>query len=123
MLIDARKVREIADYDIQEEIIEPTASLKIEEGKSFLPAIKKISWEPVAIGCLIKICFVGFTHIALKGKPVSEWHGLEGHLKGTAELTASLRRSSVAPIGDGLRGCGMIWGSIRRISRKCFLPL
>ena len=42
MLIDARKIREIADYDIQEEIIEPTASLKIEEGKSFLSAIKKI---------------------------------------------------------------------------------
>lgn len=41
MLIDARKVREIADYDIQEEIIEPTASLKIEEGKTFLPAIRK----------------------------------------------------------------------------------
>ncbi|MEW6601543.1 MAG: HEPN domain-containing protein [Nitrospirota bacterium] len=42
MLIDARKIREIADYDIQEEIIDPTASLKIEEGKSFLAAIKKI---------------------------------------------------------------------------------
>jgi len=42
MLIDARKIREIADYDIQEEIVEPTASLKIEEGKSFLSAIRKI---------------------------------------------------------------------------------
>ncbi len=40
MLIDARKIREIADYDIQEEIVEPTASLKIEDGKSFLTAIK-----------------------------------------------------------------------------------
>lgn len=28
MLIDARKIREIADYDIQEEIVEPVASLK-----------------------------------------------------------------------------------------------
>ena len=40
MLIDARKIREIADYDIQEEIVEPTASLKIEEGKAFLSVIK-----------------------------------------------------------------------------------
>lgn len=42
MLIDARKVREIADYDIEEEIVEPVASLKIEEGKAFLLAIKSI---------------------------------------------------------------------------------
>lgn len=40
MLIDARKVREIADYDIQEEIVEPVATLKIEEGNAFLEAIK-----------------------------------------------------------------------------------
>jgi len=40
MLIDARKIREIADYDIQEEIIEPVATLKVEEGKAFLAAIK-----------------------------------------------------------------------------------
>lgn len=40
MLIDARKIREIADYDIQEEIDEPVATLKIEEGKAFLSAIK-----------------------------------------------------------------------------------
>ncbi|HAX97894.1 MAG TPA: DNA-binding protein [Candidatus Atribacteria bacterium] len=31
MLIDARKIREISDYDIDEEIVEPVASLKIEE--------------------------------------------------------------------------------------------
>ena len=42
MLIDARKIREIADYDIQEEIVEPVASLKVEEGKAFLSAIKGI---------------------------------------------------------------------------------
>ena len=42
MLIDARKIGEIADYDIQEEIVEPTASLKIEEGKAFLSAIKHL---------------------------------------------------------------------------------
>jgi uncharacterized protein (UPF0332 family) len=37
----ARKIREIADYDIEEEIVEPEASLKIEEGKEFLEEIKK----------------------------------------------------------------------------------
>lgn len=42
MLMDARKIREIADYDIDEEIVEPVASLKIEEGKAFLSAIKNI---------------------------------------------------------------------------------
>ena len=41
MLIDARKIREIADYDTREEIIEPVATLKIEDGKSFLETIKK----------------------------------------------------------------------------------
>lgn len=40
MLINAREIREIADYDIEEEIVEPVASLKIEEGKAFLAAIK-----------------------------------------------------------------------------------
>ena len=40
MLIDARKVREMADYDIQEDIVEPVASLKVEEGRTFLSAIK-----------------------------------------------------------------------------------
>jgi uncharacterized protein (UPF0332 family) len=42
MLIGARKIREIADYDIQEEIVEPAASLKIEEGEAFLSAIKNL---------------------------------------------------------------------------------
>jgi uncharacterized protein (UPF0332 family) len=42
MLIDARKIREIADYDIQEEIVESVASLKVEEGKEFLSVIKKL---------------------------------------------------------------------------------
>lgn len=40
MLIDARKIREIADYDIHEEIVEPAAALKIEEGRAFLAQIK-----------------------------------------------------------------------------------
>jgi hypothetical protein len=28
-------------------------------------------------------------HIAVQGKPVSQWHRLEEHLKGTAELAKS----------------------------------
>ena len=40
MLINARKIREIADYDIQEEIAEIDASLKLEEGKVFLKIIR-----------------------------------------------------------------------------------
>jgi len=40
MLMSARKIREIADYDIDEEIIEPVASLKIDEGRAFLSVIK-----------------------------------------------------------------------------------
>ena len=42
MLMDARKIREIADYDIQEEIVEQISSIKIEDGKSFVNIIKKI---------------------------------------------------------------------------------
>lgn len=41
-MINARKVREIADYDIDEEVIEPDATLKVEEGKEFVAAIKQI---------------------------------------------------------------------------------
>ncbi|MBM4339846.1 MAG: HEPN domain-containing protein [Deltaproteobacteria bacterium] len=40
MLINARKVREIVDYDIQEEIIEPTEILKSEDGKEFVAVMK-----------------------------------------------------------------------------------
>ena len=40
MFIDARKDREVADYDIQKEIVEPAATLKIAEGKDFLKAVK-----------------------------------------------------------------------------------
>jgi uncharacterized protein (UPF0332 family) len=40
MLINARKIRETADYDIYEEIAEPVVSLKVEEGKLFLACIK-----------------------------------------------------------------------------------
>ena len=41
MLIKARKLREIADYDIYEEIIEPVSTLTIDEGKLFISEIKK----------------------------------------------------------------------------------
>ena len=41
MLMNARKIREVADYDIDEEIIEPVASLRIEEGRAFLAAVKQ----------------------------------------------------------------------------------
>jgi uncharacterized protein (UPF0332 family) len=40
MLINARKVRESIDYDIQEETIEPMAILKLEDGKEFVAVIK-----------------------------------------------------------------------------------
>lgn len=42
MLMSARKVREIADYDIDEEIIEPVASLRLVEGRAFLTAIREL---------------------------------------------------------------------------------
>jgi len=42
MFINARKIREIADYDIQEEIVEPVANLKLEEGREFISVIKKM---------------------------------------------------------------------------------
>ena len=45
MLIDARKIREIADYDIDEEIVEPVATLKIEEGNAFVTAIKELIYK------------------------------------------------------------------------------
>jgi uncharacterized protein (UPF0332 family) len=40
MLMNARKIRELADYDIDEGIVEPAASLKIDEGRAFLSVIK-----------------------------------------------------------------------------------
>ena len=40
MLMNAREIREIADYDIEEEIVEPVASLRVEEGRTFLAVIK-----------------------------------------------------------------------------------
>jgi len=42
IFINGRKIREIADYDIQEEIIEPVANLKLEEGKEFISVVKKM---------------------------------------------------------------------------------
>ena len=42
MFINARKVREIADYDIDEEVVEPDATLKLEEGREFVAAVKRL---------------------------------------------------------------------------------
>jgi len=42
MLIDARKLREVADYDTQEEIVRPQAAVKIQEAKDFLQLVQKI---------------------------------------------------------------------------------
>ena len=42
ILLDARKLREIADYNIQEEVVRPQAAVKIEEAKNFLKLVQKI---------------------------------------------------------------------------------
>ena len=42
MLINARKIREIVDYDIQDEVVEPVQTLRLEEGKEFVAAMKAI---------------------------------------------------------------------------------
>lgn len=50
MLMGARKIREIADYDIDEEIVEPVVSLKLEEGRAFLAVIREILAASCASG-------------------------------------------------------------------------
>jgi len=40
MLINARKVREIVDDDIEEETVEPSSLLKLEDGKEFVEVMK-----------------------------------------------------------------------------------
>jgi uncharacterized protein (UPF0332 family) len=42
MLINARKIRETVDYDLEEEVVEPVASFKLEEGMAFVGAIKEL---------------------------------------------------------------------------------
>ena len=42
ILLDARKLREIADYDIQEEVVRSQAAVKIEEAKVFLKLVQKL---------------------------------------------------------------------------------
>lgn len=42
MLINARKIREIADYEIIEEVIEPFANLTIEQGREFVAEAKRL---------------------------------------------------------------------------------
>jgi len=41
MLITARRSREVADYSIQEEIVESVASLKLEQGRAFVTRISE----------------------------------------------------------------------------------
>jgi len=45
MLINARKVREIVDYDIEEETVEPSSLLKLEDGKQFVAVMKAMVTE------------------------------------------------------------------------------
>jgi len=42
ILLDARKLREIADYDIQEEVVRPQAAIKVQEAKDFLKLVQKL---------------------------------------------------------------------------------
>jgi len=42
LLEKADHALEVADYDIQKEIVEPVATLKIEEGKAFIKAVKDL---------------------------------------------------------------------------------
>lgn len=42
IFINARRVRETADYGIFEEIIEPTANLAVEEGRAFVAEINRL---------------------------------------------------------------------------------
>ena len=42
MLINARNIREIIDYDIQEEIDDYLAKLKLEDGKEFITVMKSL---------------------------------------------------------------------------------
>jgi uncharacterized protein (UPF0332 family) len=42
MLINARNIREIIDYDIQEEIDDYLVKIKLEDGKEFITVIKSL---------------------------------------------------------------------------------
>ena len=42
MLIGARKIRETVDYDLEEEVVEPVATLKLKEGRAFVDAVKNL---------------------------------------------------------------------------------
>jgi len=42
MLINARKIREIVDYDILEEMVDQKMVLKIEDGREFVSVLKGI---------------------------------------------------------------------------------
>jgi uncharacterized protein (UPF0332 family) len=42
LLINARKIREVVDYDIQEEMADQRTVLKIEDGREFISVVKGI---------------------------------------------------------------------------------
>lgn len=42
LLINARKIREVVDYDIQEEMTDQRAVLKVEDGREFVSVVKGI---------------------------------------------------------------------------------
>ncbi|MFH0920603.1 MAG: HEPN domain-containing protein [Fibrobacterota bacterium] len=42
MLLNSRKIRETADYDLHEEIIEPVARVEIKNGVSFVAEMKRL---------------------------------------------------------------------------------
>lgn len=48
LLINARKIRETADYDLNEEIVEPVAALTLEEGREFVAIINHLLKKKVA---------------------------------------------------------------------------
>jgi len=45
MFLNARRVREVADYGIFEEVVEPTANLTVDEGRSFVVEVERLLWR------------------------------------------------------------------------------
>ncbi len=42
MFLNARRVREVADYGIFEEVVEPTANLTVDAGRSFVVEVERL---------------------------------------------------------------------------------
>src|SRR5208282_3003890 len=45
MFLNACRVREVADYGIFEEVVEPTANLTLDEGRSFVVEVERLLWR------------------------------------------------------------------------------